>query len=58
MTVGAEAAIAFLQSWEPDGPWLLTAIEPDSGKIQTRPFSDANSAWRRIDCYQGKRNIY
>jgi hypothetical protein len=59
MTVGnTEAAIAFLQSWEPDGPWLLTAIEPDSGKIQTRPFSDANSAQRWIERYQGKRNIY
>jgi hypothetical protein len=59
MIVGnTDAAITFLELWERNGPWLLTAIEPDSGKIQTRPFSDVNSARRWIERYQGKRNIY
>ena len=59
MTVGnTEAAIAFLQLWEPGGPWHLTAIEPDTGKIDTRPLPDPNLARRWIDRYQCKRNIY
>jgi hypothetical protein len=59
MTVGnTEAAIAFLQLWEPGGPWHLTAIEPHTGKIDTRPLPDPNLAGRWIDRYQGKRNIY
>lgn len=32
------AAIAFLKSVYPDGPWLLTAIDPENGKIETRTF--------------------
>ena len=33
-----EAAIKFLQMFEPDGPWVLTAIPPHRKGIQTRTF--------------------
>ena len=32
-------AIDFLQRWEPAGPWVLTAIDPETKRIQTRSFS-------------------
>jgi hypothetical protein len=33
-----EAAIKFLESFEPEGPWVLTAIPPHRKGIQTRTF--------------------
>ena len=35
-----QSAISFLQRWEADGPWLLTAIKPDSREIDTKRFTD------------------
>jgi hypothetical protein len=60
----AADAIEFLRRWEPDGPWSLTAIKPDTpppGKIETRTFTPdkADEAMRWIDTHQGDgRNIY
>lgn len=34
-----DASIDFLRKWAPEGPWVLTAIEPDNRKISTRTFS-------------------
>lgn len=52
-------AVAFLESWCPGGPWILTAIIPD-GKTDTATFSAATVAqmcdW--IDERQGVQNIY
>jgi hypothetical protein len=51
-------AIEFLQNWH--GIWVLTAIDPASGWIETRSFGkrtpDAARAW--IDKWQGRRNLY
>lgn len=52
-------AAAFLQQWNPHGPWTLTAITPEKpATTQTATFSalDAAKAW--IDARQGKMNIY
>lgn len=45
--VDLPSAVSFLQRWEPDGPWLLTAIKPDSREIETRRFTDPDEmlAW-------------
>ena len=53
------AALSFLRRWEPNGPWLLTAILPD-GATETQTFradqESATFAW--IEMHQGKRNLY
>lgn len=54
------AALEFLRRYEPDGPWVLTAIQPDRKAISTRTFhvgeEDAMGRW--IADYNGDRNIY
>lgn len=58
-------AIAFLKQWAPQGPWVLTAINPERGgnekqRIQTRTFFPDKEkecgVW--INQWQGNRNIY
>ncbi len=53
-------ALDFLKHWAPGGPWALTAIEPDTGKIETRTFQPDKevqaATW--LDRHQGRRNIY
>lgn len=53
-------AIDFLTKLRPNGPWILTAILPDKGKIFTRTFVPDElpemACW--IDSYQGIRNLY
>jgi hypothetical protein len=58
-----DAAIDFLHHWEPNGPWSLTAIEPDAQppKIETRTFTPdrAGEAAHWIDKHQrDRRNVY
>lgn len=54
------AAVDFLQWWRPGGPWVLTAIEPDSRGTNTTTFSDKTLeqliVW--LQSLNGKRNIY
>src|SRR5689334_10288923 len=58
MVPDTEAAIEFLGHWAPGGPWTLTAIEPDSGRIETRTFREASEARCWIDGWQTQRNLY
>ncbi len=53
-------AVAFLECWQPGGPWVLTSIVPDSGKITTATFSANNLAQMRewIEARQNRQNIY
>lgn len=56
-----QKAIQFLQSVRPDGPWLLSAINPDRKAIVTKRFDpktvgDAES-WLRVNM-QRKWNLY
>ncbi len=53
------AAIDFLKRWEPDGPWVLTAIDPSKKGIETRTFEKAGKEladW--LDRHNGRWNIY
>lgn len=52
-----DQAINFLQQISPDEDWVLTAIEPDTGVIETRTLNPAQ-ARVFIDQYQNKRNLY
>ncbi len=55
-----DLAIEFLKKLRPTGPWILTAILPDRGKIETRTFTQNNvtSMYGWIEGYQDVRNIY
>lgn len=54
------SALAFLQAWSPEGPWVLTSIYADGGKIATATFqpSEHEKARAWIDERQGKQNLY
>jgi Protein of unknown function (DUF3987) len=45
------AAVKFLQRFRPNGPWALTAIDPDDNRIATRTFTDGEEARRFIAKY-------
>lgn len=53
-------AIEFLKKWEPEGPWVLTAISPDKKSITTESFTSSRekemSQW--VGRFNGERNIY
>ncbi|WP_081851257.1 primase-helicase family protein [Bradyrhizobium sp. URHD0069] len=55
-----DAAIEFLQQFEPSGPWVLTAIRPDRKGTETRTFYpsalDALTEW--LNSRNGNLNIY
>ncbi len=54
------AALEFLKKLYPSGPWVLVAIHPDDGSIETRGFgpesADKAEAW--IAGWSGTRNLY
>lgn len=53
-------AIAFLQSYAPEGPWVLTAIDPDRKGISTITFRPSTLEELRswLTQHNGGRNIY
>lgn len=55
-----QAALDFLQKWECQGPWVLTAISTDKKSILTKAFKEDEleeiGPW--IEQYNGRRNIY
>lgn len=53
-------AIAFLQAFATDGPWVLTAIAVDRKGIETKTFGpETEQAARRwVEKFNGKRNLY
>ncbi|MEY9634117.1 hypothetical protein ABIF66_002346 [Bradyrhizobium japonicum] len=56
----SRAAIAFLESVYPRGPWLLTAIRPDKKAVHTKTFGPAAMSHLRewLDEHNGTYNIY
>ena len=56
-----KAAVKFLRSWKPSGPWVLTSIVPD-GMIETVTFHNNDvgiqSMLNWIEKYQNNRNMY
>ena len=55
-----DAAVSFLRSYNPDGPWVLTCISTDRKGIDTRTFQEADDRDLRqwLEAHNGKRNIY
>ena len=51
-------ATNFLERLRPGGPWVLTAIHPTSGRIETITARDATEARDFIRLHNGKRNLY
>lgn len=53
-------AVQFLEQWTQEGPWVLTAIQPDRKAIETRTFRSSSkddlNAW--LGQFNGVRNIY
>nr|WP_281722288.1 phage/plasmid primase, P4 family [Nitrosomonas nitrosa] len=53
-------AIAFLGELNPDGPWVLSAIDPTSDRIETKAFSQGQEedlkAW--LVARDGRQNLY
>lgn len=56
----ASESVKFLQKWRKNGPWVLTAIQTDRKKIETKSFSsdslDELEKW--LESHRGERNIY
>jgi len=54
------AAVAFLRAFEPEGPWVLTAIRLDKKALDTKTFTPADESalthW--LDERNGRWNIY
>ena len=55
--LGAEA-MKFLQLLRPAGPWVLTAIDPDNGKITTTTVDTADQVMAFVRQHNGTRNLY
>src|SRR5258706_9204047 len=59
-TADNEAAISFLYLMHPEGPWILSAIDPETRRITTKPFGpETESAARAfLADHNGRRNVY
>lgn len=55
-----KAAVDFLKKWNPEGPWVLTAIQIDRKAISTQTFypKDTKPLNDWLSQYNGERNIY
>jgi hypothetical protein len=54
----SEEAVNFLHTLRPDGPWVLTAIDPTSNEITTITAKTTDVAVNFIHQHNGKRNLY
>ncbi len=55
----SSAAIDFLKQWEPEGPWVLSAIAVDQKDMKTATFyPGGKKAKKWLDKYNGKWNLY
>jgi hypothetical protein len=48
----------FLRPLRPAGPWLLVAIDPDSGAIDAETVADDAAAIAFVERWNGQRNLY
>jgi hypothetical protein len=51
-------AVAFLEWLRAGGPWVLTAIDPESGAIDTFTASTIEEVRTFVGWHNGKRNLY
>ena len=58
----SDDAIAFLRNMQPDGPWVLTVIEPAGPSIETRTFlrdaQNERAARDWVERFNGRWNVY
>jgi hypothetical protein len=54
----SQVALDFLEHLRPNGPWVLTAIDPTTQSITTVTASNADAASTFIHLHDGTRNIY
>src|SRR5258705_8962510 len=55
---GTIIAIDFLKQLRPCGPWVLTAIAPQDGKIETITAKTADQIDEFVHKHSGQRNLY
>lgn len=53
-----QKSLAFLRLLYPDGPWVLTAIEPDKKSIETRTFAEESDVLAWLQKHGTTRNLY
>lgn len=55
-----DITIDFLFKWKTEGPWVLTAIQPDRKSIDTRTFrpEQRTELARWLEAHNGKDNMY
>lgn len=55
-----DEAISFLRKWRMEGPWVLTAIDPESKAIVTKTFfkDSLKEMEKWITGFNGERNLY
>jgi hypothetical protein len=53
-----DTALAFLKALRPEGPWVLTAIDPNTQAIETITACTADDVDAFVRKYDGKRNLY
>jgi hypothetical protein len=57
LTPQTDLALDFLHRWS-SSPWILTAINPNDGKIKTRGFRESSEMRDWISAYNGNHNLY
>jgi hypothetical protein len=55
---GTNTALMFLKALRPEGPWVLTAIDPDTQAIETITVCTADDVDAFFRKYNGRRNLY
>jgi hypothetical protein len=53
-----DTVLAFLKALRPRGPWVLTAIDPNTQSIETITACTADEADAFVRKYDGRRNLY
>lgn len=55
-----DKSLEFLHRWAPEGPWVLTSIEPDQKGIETRTFRPSSEKQARewLEKNGATRNLY
>jgi hypothetical protein len=51
-------AVAFLRNWNSSGPWVLTAVNPESRKVAGQTFTNLEDVASWVEARQGQDNIY
>jgi hypothetical protein len=55
---GTNVAITFLKTLRPEGPWVITAIDPNTPAIETITVRTADEVNAFVRKYNGRRNLY